>query len=213
MFGFHGIVLELSQKEIKKMKEEINIDNPTLTGWDKQEPEYVTSIVRELCKYLYPTPEVEILDPCTKGDQLFKVDVILHFPECEGEPARSIAFQCKSSKVGAEEHMAKYAKGVKVDGKVYPCPGVYYNSTKSMADLFTLEQVKALGDFVGAVIHPELLEAIDLLKKISKVAKHDGVYSYLEYDRFRSLLPATKWHALQRFKYVSIGGGRIILNV
>lgn len=213
MFGYNSkvTVINLTIKNI--MKEKVDIDSSVLAEWDSQPEEYVTSIVRELSKYLYPTPIIEILDKETAGDQHFKVDIIMTIPECDGQPERIIAFQCKSCEQASIEFLDKYTNGVYYKGKQYECPGVYWNESKSLNEVFTWEQLKVLGEFVGAVIHPDLIEALNLLKHLEKVAEKDRFYTYLEYKRFYKLLTPDVWDALQRFKVVTIGGGRILLNL
>lgn len=209
MFGHIGLVYEINSKLENKMKEQVQIDPATLEHWEQTDNELVSSIVRELAKYLYPSPIVEVLGKATAGDQYFKVDVIMTFP---GLPERKIAFQCKTHKEQAEDFVIKYANGVTYKGQVYLCPGVYYNDAKSIAEVFTFKQLRALGDFVGAQIHPEIIEGVQLLKRLKSVAYTDKVYTYLPYRQFWGLLKPNVWTTLQRFKVVTIGGGRIILN-
>ena len=208
MFGYTGLVYGIDNKLEKKMKENIPIKPRTLEEWERDDTELVSSIVRELSKYLYPRPVVEILEKNSAGDQHFKVDIIMTFPD-----GRKIAFQCKTQKEYAEKFMLQYLNGVKYKGQVYPCPGVYYCYSKTIEEVFTFEQVSTLGEFVGAQIHPSIINAITLLKQLKGVANKEGKYTYLPYRQFWGLLKPNVWQALQRFKVVTIGGGRIILHI
>lgn len=208
MFGYTGLVYVIDNKLEKKMNENVPIEPRTLEEWERDDIELVSSIVRELSKYLYPQPVVEILEKDTAGDQHFKVDIIMTFPD-----GRKIAFQCKTQKEYAEKFMLQYLNGVNYKGQVYPCPGVYYNDSKSIEEVFTFEQVATLGEFVGAQIHPSITKAVSLLRDLKKVAYKEGKYIYLPYRQFWGLLKPNVWQVLQRFKVVTIGGGRIILHI
>lgn len=224
MVDFGGIdeTLKLDKKIKKRMNEKVNIDKQTLDKWEETDMEIVTSIVRELSYYLFPTPDVTILEKDTAGDQYFKVDIIMDFPEFTLEatdidnlpettfPARSIAFQCKSSKVAAENFIDKYKDGVVYKGKKYPCPGVYYNNADTINECFTIEQLKNLGEFTNSIVHPKIIAGIDILLKLKKIAERDQVYVYLDQRRFQPLLDSWVWSALEKFKFISTGGGRII---
>lgn len=224
MFGFNGIVNSVDKKIIKLMREKVNINPQTLEQWCKEDTEIASSIVRELAQYLFPKPEVEILEKDSAGDQYFKVDIILHFPEWtqqatdelekETYPAYSYAFQVKTHKGQADDFVGFYGEtGVSYKGQSYPCPGVIYCDAKKLSQAITVDNVKKLGYMTSSIIHPEITEAIDIInKRFIRAAKKEGPYLYLDYRPFKNFFDPWVWTALAQLKIISIGGGRIILN-
>lgn len=204
------------------MNDKLNIDYKKLDEWNDNDDEIVTSIVRELAWYLFPRPEVTILDKDTAGDQYFKVDIILDFPEytitadkSENIPetkylSRTIAFQCKTQQEAAERFVEKYKDGVKYKGQTYPCPGVYYNNAQNINECFTMEQLENLAEFTHSIVNPEFIKAIELLESLKRIAERDRLYTYLDQRRFHNLFDSSIWDSLERFNYVTKGGGRII---
>lgn len=207
-----------------KMREKLKMDPELLKKWEKEDGEIASSIVRELARFLHPTPKVEILDKDTAGDQYFKIDIILEFPEwtqpAEGNipeqvhPAYTCAFQVKTHKGQADTFIWEYGEnGVSYNGQVYPCPGVFYCNSETLGEAITVDNVKVLAEFTHSDIHPEITEAIHLIHtRFIKVAKKEGPYLYIDYRPFQKMFDPWVWDALCRLKVISIGGGRIIIN-
>ncbi len=100
---------------------------------------------------------------------VFKISIILNFPEIKDtitneeskeveeiiiSNAKTIAFQIKSSEQSAKEHLLQYMNGILYEAKHYDCPGVFYTNKKSV------EALVCLAKFVGAIISPEIEDAI-----------------------------------------------------
>lgn len=213
----------VNKKVASKMQEKIDMDKNKLEQWYNEDGEIASSIVRELAQFLFPTPNVIVLEKDTAGDQYFKVDVILEFPEWV-EPstgdlpemvheAYTCAFQIKTHAEQAEIYMEEYKDGVKYKGQVYPCPGVFYCNAKTLSEAITVEGVETLGAFTNAILHPEISKAIDIVNtNFYRVAQREGPYLYLHHRPFQKFFEPWIWDALQRLKILSVGGGRILLN-
>jgi uncharacterized protein YdhG (YjbR/CyaY superfamily) len=103
------------------MKEQIS-HYITDDSWEQLNNILANRYVRDMCRWLYPKPEIIEVNKNSVGNLVFKISIILKFPEIKDtitdkeseeieeiviSKAKTIAFQIKSSEQSAKEHIIR----------------------------------------------------------------------------------------------------------